>query len=64
MSEAPDFEPAEEPDLQSAPLPAKIKKKTTADIYTMLLIIALLGILLGCAFLWAEIKAFGGFGTV
>ncbi|MEM9351549.1 MAG: hypothetical protein AAGA92_00910 [Planctomycetota bacterium] len=56
MSEAPEFE--------TVAAPASTKKKNTADVYTMLLIIALVSLLMGCGFLWAEIKAFGGFGTV
>jgi hypothetical protein len=34
------------------------------SIYTVLLVIALVALLIGCAVLWKEITLLGGFGTV
>lgn len=54
-----------QPDLSSASAPrGVIVHRPRASIYTVLLAIALVAILLGCLFLWLEIKAFGGFGAV
>jgi hypothetical protein len=39
-------------------------RKPKTSIYTLLLIIALVALLVGCLFLWLEIRRFGGFGTV
>ena len=39
-------------------------KKQKPNIYTVLLVVALVALLLGCLFLWLEISAYGGFGQV
>lgn len=39
-------------------------RKPKTSIYTLLLVIALVALLIGCLFLYLEIRRFGGFGTV
>lgn len=39
-------------------------KKQKPNIYTVLLVVALVALLLGCLFLFLEIQAYGGFGEV
>ena len=52
------------------PTPAEVScyggvaRKPKTNVYTLLLIIALVALLVGCIFLFLEIKRFGGFGTV
>lgn len=54
-----------QPDLSSVDAPRGVLvHRPRASVYTVLLAIALVAILLGCLFLWLEIKAFGGFGAV
>ncbi len=50
-----------QPSFESASV---LKKKSALNIYTMLLIIALISLVLGCVFLWLEISEYGGFGAV
>jgi hypothetical protein len=57
MSEADLMTPAPPPRLVAAPKP-----KLT--IYVVLLILSLAAILMGCLFLYLEIRGQGGFGTV
>jgi hypothetical protein len=53
-----------QPSFESASAPTVLKKKSALNIYTMLLIIALISLLFGCLFLWLEIGEYGGFGAV
>ena len=53
-----------QPSFESASAPTVLKKKSALNIYTMLLIIALISLVLGCVFLWLEISEYGGFGAV
>lgn len=53
-----------QPSFESTSAPTVLKKKSSLNIYTMLLIIALISLLLGCIFLWLEIREYGGFGAV
>jgi len=53
-----------QPSFESASAPTVLKKKSALNIYTMLLIIALISLMLGCVFLWLEISEYGGFGAV
>lgn len=53
-----------QPSFESASTPTVLKKKSPLTIYTVLLIIALVSLLLGCIFLWLEISEYGGFGAV
>ena len=53
-----------QPSFESASAPTVLKKKSALNIYTVLLIIALVSLLLGCVFLWLEIAEYGGFGAV
>jgi len=59
-----------QPNLESASqsLPAStgtvLNKKPMWNIYTVLLLLGLLALLLGCLFLYLEIREFGGFGQV
>jgi len=45
-------------------VPTVLKKKSALNIYTVLLIIALVSLVLGSVFLWLEIGEYGGFGAV
>ena len=53
-----------QPDLSSANPPGVLRSKPKTSIYTMLLLLALLALLLGCLFLYLEINQYGGFGAV
>ncbi len=55
-----------QPDLTPAPVTSfqAARPKPKATIYTALLAITLAALLLGCLFLWLEIKLFGGFGAI
>ncbi len=53
-----------QPDLSSANPPGVLRSKPKTSIYTMLLLLALLALLLGCLFLFLEINQYGGFGNV
>jgi hypothetical protein len=39
-------------------------RKPKTNIYTLLLVIALVALLTGCLFLYLEIRRFGGFGAI
>jgi len=53
-----------QPNLESVSMPSVLKKKPVMNIYTMLLIISLVSLLLGCLFLFLEIREYGGFGQI
>ncbi len=53
-----------QPSFESASSQTVLRKKSALTIYTVLLIIALISLLLGCIFLWMEINEYGGFGAV
>lgn len=53
-----------QPDLSSANPPGVLVQKPKTSIYTMLLLVALLALLLGCLFLFLEINQYGGLGAV
>ena len=53
-----------QPSFESASPPTVLKKKSALNIYTVLLIIALGALVLGCLFLWLEISEYGGFGAM
>ncbi len=53
-----------QPSLESASLPSVIVKKPILDVYTVMLIIALVALLMGCLFLYLEIREYGGIGAV
>jgi len=53
-----------QPNLESANVPSVLTKKPVLDIYTVLLIIALVALLMGCLFLYLEIREYGGFGSI
>jgi hypothetical protein len=44
--------------------PSVLTRKSAWNIYTVLLLIALIALLLGMLFLYLEIRAYGGFGSV
>jgi uncharacterized membrane protein len=53
-----------QPDMMMPP-PIRVgAPKAKMTIYFALLIIALVAMLIGCLFLYLEIRRFGGFGTV
>ena len=54
-----------QPSLESASVaPSIINKKPVLDVYTVMLIVALVSLLMGCLFLYLEIKEYGGFGAI
>ena len=53
-----------QPSLESVSVPSVIKKKPVLDVYTVMLIVALVCLLMGCLFLYLEINEYGGFGAV
>lgn len=54
-----------QPSLESASVvPSIINKKPVLDVYTVMLIVALVSLLMACLFLWLEISEYGGFGSV
>lgn len=50
--------------LESVSAPSVLNKKPQLNIYTVLLIIALLSLIMACLFLYLEIREFGGFGAI
>jgi len=57
------FETMAQPDFTMPPVSGAARKPKTS-IYTLLLVIALVALLVGCLFLWLEIRRFGGFGAI
>ncbi len=54
-----------QPSLESGNVvPSIINKKPVLDVYTVMLIVALVSLLMACLFLWLEIGEYGGFGSV
>lgn len=53
-----------QPNLESVSTPSVLNKKPQLNIYTVLLVIALISLLMACVFLYLEIREFGGFGAV
>lgn len=51
------------PDFTMPPVAGAYRKPKT-NVYTLLLVIALVALLVGCIFLYLEIRRFGGFGTI
>jgi hypothetical protein len=52
-----------QPEFTMPPMGGAVRKPKTS-IYTMLLVIALVALLVGCLFLYLEIRRFGGFGAI
>ena len=53
-----------QPSFESGSTPTVLKKKSSLTIYTVMLILALVFLLLGCIFLYMEQNEYGGFGAV
>jgi hypothetical protein len=54
-----------QPSFESAsPAPSVLTKKSAWNVYTAMLLIALVALLLAALFLYLEIKEYGGFGNV
>ena len=53
-----------QPDLMMPPPIRTGAPKAKMTIYFALLIVALVAMLIGCLFMYLEIRRFGGFGTV
>jgi len=53
-----------QPSFESVSAPSVLTKKSPWNIYTVLLIISLLSLILATGLLYAEIRAYGGFGAV
>lgn len=51
------------PDFTMPPVAGAYRKPKT-NIYTLLLVLSLVALLVGCIFLYLEIRRFGGFGTI
>jgi uncharacterized BrkB/YihY/UPF0761 family membrane protein len=45
-----------QPNLESASIPTVLAKKPQLNVYTVMLIVALLSLIFACVFLWLEIK--------
>ena len=52
-----------QPDFTMPPM-GGVARKPKTNVYTLLLVIALVALLVGCLFLYLEIQRFGGFGTI
>lgn len=52
-----------QPDLESVSVPSVLAKKPQMNVYTVMLIVALLSLILACLFLWLEIREYGGWGS-
>jgi len=53
-----------QPSLESASVPSIINKKPVLNVYTVMLIVALVSLLMACLFLYLEISEYGGFGAI
>jgi hypothetical protein len=53
-----------QPSFESVSAPTVLTKKSAWNIYTVLLLLALLALLSAMLFLYLEIRAYGGFGNV
>ena len=53
-----------QPDLESVSAPSVLVKKPQMNVYTVMLIVALLALMLACLFLYLEIREYGGWGSV
>ena len=54
-----------QPSFESAsPAPSVLTKKSAWNVYTAMLLIALVALLLASLFLYFEIREYGGFGNV
>jgi hypothetical protein len=54
-----------QPSFESAsPAPSVLTKKSAWNVYTVMLLIALVALLLSALFLYLEIREYGGFGNV
>ncbi len=53
-----------QPDLESVSVPSVLAKKPQLNVYTVMLIVALLSLMLACLFLYLEIREYGGWGAV
>ena len=54
-----------QPSFESAsPAPTVLTKKSAWNVYTAMLLIALISLLLAALFLFLEIREYGGFGNV
>ena len=52
-----------QPDLESVSVPSVITKRPQWNVYTVMLLVALVCLLMGCLFLFLEISAYGGWGS-
>jgi len=52
-----------QPEFTMPPMGGAARKPKTS-VYTLLLVIALVALLVGCLFLYLEIRRFGGFGAI
>ena len=54
-----------QPSFESAsPAPTVLTKKSAWNVYTAMLLVALIALLLAALFLYLEIREYGGFGAV
>ncbi len=53
-----------QPSLEQASVPSVINKRGVLDVYTVMLIVALVSLLMACLFLYLEINEYGGFGNI
>ena len=52
-----------QPSLESASVPTVLAKKPMLNVYTVMLIVALLSLIIACLFLWLEMGEYGGWGA-
>ncbi len=53
-----------QPNLESVSTPSVLSKKPQLNVYTVMLIVALISLLLACLFLYLELREYGGWGAV
>ena len=53
-----------QPNLQSVSSPSVLSKKPQLNVYTVMLIVALISLLTACLFLYLELREYGGWNAV
>ena len=53
-----------QPSFEASPAPTVLTKRSAWNVYTAMLLVALICLLLAALFLYLEIREYGGFGNV
>ena len=53
-----------QPSFEASPAPTVLTKRSAWNVYTVMLLIALVSLLAAALFLYLEIREYGGFGNV